>query len=74
MKRVIRVFWGVCALVLLIDLLDVLSVGYHKALQFDAEQLPGFYGLYGFVACVVLVLLAKLLRKLVMRKEDYYDE
>ena len=26
------------------------------------------------IACVALVLLAKLMRKLVMRKEDYYDE
>ena len=33
----------------------------------------GFYGFYGFVGCVILVLAAKLLRKLVMRNEDYYD-
>jgi len=32
----------------------------------------GFYALYGFVACVLLVLLAKEMRKLVMRNEDYY--
>ena len=28
---------------------------------------------YGFVACVALVLAAKLLRRGVMRPEDYYD-
>jgi len=33
----------------------------------------GFYSLYGFVACVILVLLAKEMRKLVMRDEDYYE-
>jgi hypothetical protein len=34
----------------------------------------GFYAAYGFVACVILVLIAKyILRPLVMRKEDYYD-
>jgi hypothetical protein len=34
----------------------------------------GFYSVYGFVACVLLVLLAKEMRKLLIRKEDYYDE
>jgi hypothetical protein len=29
--------------------------------------------LYGFFACVALVLAAKLLRKLIMRPEDYYE-
>lgn len=38
------------------------------------ERLFGFYGVYGFVACVLLVLIAKELRKLLLRKEDYYDE
>jgi hypothetical protein len=38
------------------------------------ERLFGFYAIYGFVACVLLVLIAKELRKLLMRKENYYDE
>lgn len=38
------------------------------------EALFGFYAVYGFVACVLLVVIAKELRKLIMRKEDYYDE
>jgi hypothetical protein len=33
----------------------------------------GFYGWFGFVACVALVLIAKQLRRIVMRPEDYYD-
>jgi hypothetical protein len=37
------------------------------------EQLTGFYAIFGFVACVMLVLGAKQLRNIVMRKEDYYD-
>jgi hypothetical protein len=35
--------------------------------------LSGFYAFYGFVACVLLVLIAKQMRKVLMRKEDYYD-
>jgi hypothetical protein len=43
----------------------------HDDLAF-AETI-GFYALYGFVACVSLVLAAKLLRRCVKRPEDYYD-
>jgi hypothetical protein len=38
------------------------------------ERLFGFYGVFGFIAFVALVLSAKELRKVLMRKEDYYDE
>ena len=38
------------------------------------ERLFGFYGIFGFIAFVALVLSAKELRKLLMRKDDYYDE
>lgn len=74
-KRVILGFFGLCMAVLL---LDVLFFFEHKHLtipegQFELEGVFGFYGIYGFVACVLLVLLAKyVLRKLVMRDEDYY--
>ncbi len=33
----------------------------------------GFDAIYGFVACVGLVIAAKGLRVLLMRDEDYYD-
>ena len=38
------------------------------------ENWFGFYGIYGFVACVILVLAAKELRKLVARAEHYYED
>lgn len=37
------------------------------------EHYFGFYAFYGFFACVALVLTAKQLRRLLMRREDYYD-
>jgi hypothetical protein len=30
------------------------------------------YAIYGFVACVILVLIGRVLRRLVIRPEDYY--
>jgi len=40
---------------------------------FELEKIPVFYGLYGFAAFMVVVFAGTLLRKLVMRDEDYYD-
>ena len=41
---------------------------------FDLEiKIPNFYGFFGFISCVVFVYIAKLTRKILMRKEDYYD-
>jgi hypothetical protein len=48
-----------------------LVVHRHEGVAF-AERL-GFHAVYGFCACVALVLAAKLLRWVVMRPEHYYD-
>ena len=70
-RNVKLVIWGLfatCALLVAIDLF----VAVHGA--FGWEEATGFYAAYGFVACVLLVLAAKLLlRPLVKRDEDYYD-
>jgi hypothetical protein len=46
----------------------------HRHISHPWEEFPGFYAIYGFVACVILVMLARELRKLVMRDEDYYEK
>ena len=56
-----------CALLLVIDPFV------HKHGPFKIEHIWGFYGIFGFVACVAVVLIAKQLRKVLMRPEDYYD-
>lgn len=45
----------------------------HRHLSHPLEELFGFYAIYGFVACVLLVLLAAEMRKLIMRDEDFYE-
>jgi hypothetical protein len=71
-QKLLRGFWIACGVLLAVDLLVYVGV-YHKHSHFSFEDWPGFYGVYGFVACVALVLVAKQLRKLVMRGEDYYE-
>jgi phage-related holin len=41
---------------------------------FAIEAVFGFYGVYGFVACVALVMIAKAMRRVLMRPESYYDD
>ena len=67
-RRVLRLLYAICAGVLLLDLF------YHRHVIHAWEDLWGFYGLFGFLACVVLVLVAKEMRKVVMRPEEYYDD
>ena len=69
-KNVNRLLWilgAACAAVFAMDFL------YVRPIHFDPERLYGFFGLYGFVCFVFIVFAGKLLRKLVMRDEDYYD-
>ena len=69
-KNVAKVFWAV---VVVCAILFVADAFYHKHTELEAESYFGFYGIYGFVACVALVLAAKGLRRILMRGEDYYD-
>ncbi len=46
----------------------------HAVERVHALDFPASYAIYGFVACVILVLLGIVLRRLVMRDEDYYRE
>jgi hypothetical protein len=63
----VRILLAVSLILLLLDLVI------HRHVLFTWEGWFGFYGFYGFVACVALVFAAKVLRKLIMRREDYYD-
>ena len=42
--------------------------------EFPVEHFYGFYAVYGFISYVLLIFVAKILRKIIMRKEDYYDQ
>jgi len=65
--RVRKVLYVLCALSV------VAEIFVHRHVDHPWEALPGFYALYGFVACVILVLAATQLRNVLMRAEDYYD-
>jgi hypothetical protein len=67
-KKVIISFFASLGILLVIDFFI------HKHAEFPWEEVPVFYAAYGFTACVSLIFIAKLLRFLVKRKEDYYSK
>lgn len=65
--------------VLIIACLGAAAAGFNEAWHnphphFDVEGFPVFFAIYGFVAFAFIVLAGQHLRRLVGRKEDYYDE
>tara|TARA_R110002153_G_scaffold271568_3_gene439129 strand:+ start:22340 stop:22642 length:303 start_codon:yes stop_codon:yes gene_type:complete len=66
-KRVLHGLYICCALLVVFDFVINRKV-YHSW-----ENLWAFYPIYGFVGCVVLVFVARWMRVLLMRDEDYYD-
>ncbi len=67
-KRLLTGFYICCVLLLLLDFVI------HRHTYHSWEELWGFYPLYGFVGCVVLVFVASWMRTFLMRPEDYYDK
>ena len=46
----------------------------HHHGYFGWDEKPYFFAVYGFVACVAVIFIAKLLRYWLGRREDYYIE
>lgn len=67
--RTLRIAFGVA---LAAAVLAGLLVEKHP--YFGIEGTFGFFAWYGFAACVILLLLARLLGMLLERPETFYDE
>ena len=59
--------------ILLLVLLLIVDFFIHKHGEFPLEGYPDFFAVYGFVACVLLIFIAKVLRLFLKRDEKYYD-
>ena len=70
-ESTIRVLWRASAVVLAGLVVLDLFVEHHP--HFGIDGTFGFGAWYGFAACVVLVVLAKLLGHLLKRPDTYYD-
>lgn len=71
LKTVIRVCCGLLALLVLADIILVDKEHAHTAV----EHLWGFWSVFGFVGCVVIIIVSKWFGHAgIMQREDYYDE
>lgn len=66
-KKVLYTLYACCGLLVVLDFII------HRHVYHSWENLWAFYPIYGFVGCVVLVVIAKWMRLVLMRDEDYYD-
>jgi hypothetical protein len=65
-----RIMYGVLALLVVLDLL--IPAAYQR---FPWDGIGGFGALYGFVACILIIVVSKALGyALLYRPEDYYDD
>lgn len=67
-QKIRYVIYAICGLLVIMDLVV------ERHLYLPVEEMPAFYAIYGFGALVAVVLLAKGLRRLVGRGEDYYQK
>ena len=70
--RTVRRLWQAFIAILALTGLAELAIEAHP--HFAVERLFGFNALYGFLACAVLILVAKGIGLLVKRPDTYYDD
>lgn len=78
LKTVIRLCYVVLGLLVVFDVVFVDKHSAHLAL----ERLPGFWAVFGFVACVLIIILSKWYGHIkwfgsnfrIMSPEDFYDD
>jgi len=70
-KKLLKIFFLLCGVFFILDLIFFFT---HKHSVFAFDGWFGFFSVYGFISCSLIVIIAKELRKVLMRSEDYYDE
>jgi len=69
-----RLLWGLLAIAAIVSLWGGFAAPHDPAHDAWWNRIPGFFAIFGFVGCIVIIFFAKLLGKLFLRKEDdYYD-
>jgi hypothetical protein len=70
--RTIRRLWILGLIILGFTVLGEYLVERHPL--FSLDRLPGFNAIFGFLACVGLILVAKLIALALMRADTYYGD
>ena len=69
-KTMKRIAYAVLILIILIDFFIP-----RYEIHFYGDRIPGFWSLFGFVACILIILISKWIGYLgIMQDENYYNE
>ena len=68
-KTVKKIAYGILVLLVIVDFI----IPRHE-IHFFGDKIPGFWSIFGFSACVVIIIVSKWLGKNgLVKDEDYYD-
>ena len=66
-----KMHWAILAVITVISLIGQYSTQVHHHWW---DKIPGFYAIYGFGGCLLIIKVSKWLgKKIVFRDEEYYD-
>ncbi len=70
MKIVKKIAYGMLVLLILADFI----IPRHE-IHFFGDKIPGFWSLFGFISCVLIIVVSKWIgHHWLVRDEDYYDK
>jgi len=69
-KAAKRIAYGALIILIIVDFI----IPRHE-IHFFGDKIPGFWSLFGFIACVLIIIVSKWIGHLgLMKDENYYDE
>ena len=64
----------ICYIVLILIIIADFFIPRHE-IHFIGDKIPGFWSLFGFIACILIILISKWIGHLgIMQDENYYNE
>ena len=69
-KAAKRIAYGALVILIIVDFF----IPRHE-IHFFGDKFPGFWSLFGFIACILIIIVSKWIGHLgLMQDENYYDE
>ena len=69
-KAVKKIAYGALVILIVVDFI----IPRHE-IHFFGDKVPGFWSLFGFIACVLIIIVSKRIGHMgLMQDENYYDE
>ena len=70
-KKLIKTCWTWFIISLIASFASGFFVHLHG--EFGIDEQPWFYAIYGFIACLAIIIISKLLGPVLKRPENYYS-